>query len=99
MKVIEYFFDKVAPVIIVLITVIVILSLFNCMPMPKKADYTSDEYPCYMADLCVRSNAYAKSHVQDCTIAMQKCFRYKDYDKCKAEKDFDKCWNNIGVRN
>lgn len=52
--------------------------------MPKKEDYP-DNVPCYLADVCLTVNAYMVNNKTDCLIALQKCYRYTDYDKCKKE--------------
>jgi len=56
----------------------------GCKPeMPSIKNY--DNMPCYLADVCLTVNAYMVNNKTDCTIALQKCYRYTDYDKCKKE--------------
>ncbi len=83
--------------------IILFISLTGCglgfkPDMPKKESYV-DNYPCYLADVCLTVNAYMTQNKTDCTLALQKCYRYSDYDKCKNESDQKKCWDDLGVRN
>jgi hypothetical protein len=82
-----------------LICIISAVFYTGCKPdMPVRSDYP-DNVPCYLADVCLTVNAYMVNNKTDCTLALQKCYRYTDYDKCKKEADPKKCWDDLGVRN
>ena len=68
----------------------------GCKPdVPKiKEDYDGKMSPCYLADKCMSLNSYTEAK-QDCSIIIQKCMKYIDYEKCKDDKD---CYNNIQVK-
>ena len=84
------------------IIILVISFFYSCKPdMPSRKNYTDDMLPCYLADVCLTVNAYMVNNKTDCTLALQKCYRYSDYDKCNKETDIDKikqCWDELGVR-
>lgn len=85
-----------------LFILILFLSLTGCglgfkPDMPKLETY-KDNYPCYLADVCLTVNAYMVNNKTDCTLALQKCYRYSDYDKCEKAEDKKKCWDDLGVR-
>lgn len=75
-----------------------IILFIGCMSMPDVDDYPADMYPCYMADKCVSVNGFARANVQDCTLAIQKCFRYSDRKACKDDKDPEQCFKDLGIR-
>jgi hypothetical protein len=71
----------------------------GCKPsMPQRTDYPSMMYPCYLADVCVRMPAYAQQNPVECGLAIQKCFRYTDYDKCRDADNSEKCLDFMGIR-
>lgn len=90
----------VAMWMLIAIAIIILMIVTGCKPfMPKQKDYKDGMYPCYLADVCLTVNAYMENNKTDCTLALQKCYRYVDYDKCKDEPDPKKCWDDLGVRN
>ena len=79
------------------IIVISFATVIGCKPdMPQKKDHTS--IACYLADVCIRMPAFAQQNSTDCALALQKCFRYEDYEKCTKEKDSNDCFNKLGIR-
>ena len=94
--------DRKEWTIIIFFCFIALVMLFcGCKPeMPVKTDY-GDNVPCYLADVCLTVNAYMAKNKTDCTIALQKCYRYTDYDKCKKEPTEDAqtdCRNAIVIK-
>ena len=65
----------------------------GCKPaVPTIKDYVGKSDACYMADKCMSLNAYTESK-QDCSLIIQKCMKYVDYEKCCSDKDcYDKIW-------
>jgi len=93
------FLSAVFGIILCLIMATILSLIVGCKPdIPIRSDYPSGMYPCYIADVCVRMTAYSEGAKQDCTLALQKCFRYTDYDKCRDADSPVKCWEWLGVR-
>ena len=77
-------------------TIVFILFLFiSCKPeVPTIKDYNGELSPCYLADKCMALNAYTETK-QDCSLIIQKCVKYIDYEKCG---DDTKCYDHIQVK-
>ena len=74
-----------------------LIGFIGCKPsMPVKSDY--EALPCYLADKCLTLNVYSDKNKTDCALALQKCFKYSDWDKCKNEKDPADCRDRISVK-
>lgn len=92
------FIDYCFVVAIAIMLCLFIISLVGCKPdLPVKAEY-GDNLPCYLADKCITINAYMQNNKADCTIALQKCYKYSDYEKCKKDADPKACWDELGIR-
>ena len=77
---------------------VLIIIASNCKPsMPVKDDYP-DALPCYLADRCMTLNVFYESNKLDCSLTLQKCFRYSDWNKCKAETDPRECLDKLAVK-
>lgn len=78
-----------------LICLILAVSCTGCKPaVPTIKQYSElgKSDACYMADKCMSLNSYTESK-QDCSLVIQKCMKYVDYEKCGSDKDcYDKIW-------
>lgn len=86
-------------IVSILFLIYILFMLTSCKPsMPEIKDYKN--MPCYIADVCVRVNAYMENNKNECNIAFQKCFRYSDFDKCydvKTLKEHEQCLEDLSV--
>jgi len=76
-----------------LICIIFAVFYTGCKPeVPSIKDYNGKTSACYLADKCMALNSYTEAK-QDCSLLIQKCMKYIDYEKCGADKDcYDKIW-------
>lgn len=73
---------------------IILLLFISCKPpVPTVKEYGDKSGACFLADKCMVLNSYTEVK-QDCSVLIQKCMKYVDYEKCGDDRE---CYSRVQV--